>query len=1264
MWNKNKQSIISGDDSINLIAGRDIFFIGNAPTGLIDQKIEEEVEILRKSRFFSECDSVASSLRFGRRLVKGDLLGGSDELRGRALAWCARLLTRSDELGQAEEFLKLAIILGDSVETKLAEAFIISQKGDKAAAHSILADIESSASRSAALMVSAHHDGAEGALDWMKASGYAVGDLDSDGKCFLLNHQLQLGRWEEVSQTVGALSLEDFSNTPILNHLAALATLAPTIPPDFRAIVLTQVPFDAREFPLASDAVAMNARRLARQHFFDAVGAAKQLALPSAERVADVYTLWLELRDPAQTVHGRNRLEAKLRDPDFSLGVVHFALQYGIKLDLDAVERDIDRQIARNGGMTIEAAIARFALAFTQPTAEEAANYIARYYDQLASHIGTKLMRYRQIEMLSQAGQVEKANEILAQLVGEGIPSDQERNLRRIISEVHGSDPVESRKVQYETTNNLSDLISLVGELEDKQRWDDLCKFGRLLFEETRSLRDAERLVSAFNNTHRFREVVFFLEENSDYLLQSKHLRMSYAWGLYNEGAFLESRASLADLHDEVDNPNYRALQVNLGIATGDWASLAAYVADEYRKRDDRSAQDLIGIAQLALHLGSPQAKDLVFAAAKKANDDPAILAAAYFTATSAGWENDPQIFQWLEKASELSGENGPLQRMSLKDILDRKPEWDRRESETWRLLAQGQIPIFLAAQALNRTLIDLTGFPALANLTETDPRRRSAISAYSGKRMPLEVDIRGKSVALDSTALLTLSFLKILDVALDAFETIYIPHSMLGWLFQERQKAAFHQPSRIANAHKVRDLLATDVLYRFTPSTVANSDLSAQIGDELAALIAEAEKVREGESAQHIVIRSAPVHRLASLMEEEADLSAHTAVLSSCLAVVQRLKQKGVITADEEKKARAYLQLHEKQWPNQPEITDRATLYLDDLSISYFLHLGLLGKLKAAGLTAVVSPRELSETDTLITYERISEEVKDVIERIRATLNSRIESGHVKIGSMHRLDKSEDESISEHPSVGILALAPLCDISIIDDRFLNQHEYIASDGKQAQVLSTLDLLDALVSAGFLSDDERLEYRTRLRRAGYFFVPVCVPELERCLMSSNIAEGKVVETAELKAIRESVLRVRMSDWLRLPEEAPWLDGTLKAFVHVLRNLWVDGADIKEVSVRSDWLAEQIDVRGWAHSIVPENADNTVRIGRAMHILLLLAPPTGVQEGVTKAYWSWVEERILAPIQEQFPDVYEWLVSWYRNYFANLVERLLMGENNS
>ena len=97
----------------------------------------------------------------------------------------------------------------------------------------------------------------------------------------------------------------------------------------------------------------------------------------------------------------------------------------------------------------------------------------------------------------------------------------------------------------------------------------------------------------------------------------------------------------------------------------------------------------------------------------------------------------------------------------------------------------------------------------------------------------------------------------------------------LFAGFFDEKQRVAFHQPSRIKDARQIRDFLATDALEKLSPSTVPDSDLSAQVGDELAQLIAEAEKAREDDDTQRIVVQPSPVYRVASLMEEEADLTA-----------------------------------------------------------------------------------------------------------------------------------------------------------------------------------------------------------------------------------------------------------------------------------------------------------------------------------------------------------------------------------------------------
>ncbi len=368
MLTKSRQQINAGDQSINVIAGNNAnIFIGTPiPTDLVGRVIDEEIDKLRKSRLYAEVDNVHASLILGRRITDGDLSGGAGEIKGRALAWCARLIFRSEYEREHEEFLQLAKTFGDSVEVRIAEAVALSRKEDKTASLRALAKIDSHASYSAGLLIVAHHDGVESALKWMSDSGYSTTDLDADGKSVLLTYQLQLGRWDESVLTSDEISEENFKESPVLHYLVALAKLASTIPLDFRSAALMQVPFEAAQFPLASNSAAIDVRQAARHHFLCAAEEAKNINCPRAERIADEYALWLELRDPEQSAHGKMKLECRLRDLKGALGFVHYAFQFGIKLNLDAVERCIEQNIAMNGGVTNDAAIARFALAFAQ----------------------------------------------------------------------------------------------------------------------------------------------------------------------------------------------------------------------------------------------------------------------------------------------------------------------------------------------------------------------------------------------------------------------------------------------------------------------------------------------------------------------------------------------------------------------------------------------------------------------------------------------------------------------------------------------------------------------------------------------------------------------------------------------------------------------------------------------------------------------------------------------------------------------------------
>ena len=138
----------------------------------------------------------------------------------------------------------------------------------------------------------------------------------------------------------------------------------------------------------------------------------------------------------------------------------------------------------------------------------------------------------------------------------------------------------------------------------------------------------------------------------------------------------------------------------------------------------------------------------------------------------------------------------------------------------------------------------------------------------------------------------------------------------------------------------------------------------------------------------------------------------------------------------------------------------------------------------------------------------------------------------------------------------------------------------------------------------------------------------------------------------------------MSTWLQLPEEAYWFVELLKTFVQVLKDQWKADADFSVARARSDWLLGQIGIHGWAHSYGPEIGADIVKTGRSIHIMAVLIPPVEEPQKVKDEYWNWVEGRVLAPIKEQYPDVYLELVEWHRRWIENIVDMDLIEERRN
>jgi hypothetical protein len=593
---------------------------------------------------------------------------------------------------------------------------------------------------------------------------------------------------------------------------------------------------------------------------------------------------------------------------------------------------------------------------------------------------------------------------------------------------------------------------------------------------------------------------------------------------------------------------------------------------------------------------------------------------------------------------------------VSMKELFEQKPAWDKQANNVVAELNAGKLPAFLAGELLSRSTLDLTLVPALANLAEVDVRKRSIVYAFSGARgrMPITT---GASMAVELGALVTLARLDLLDLVFARFP-IVIPHSTLGWLFKERATAIFHQPSRIKHAELLKSLINARAITIVPEPPQPDSALVRDIGKDLADLLVLAKNQSEV-GTPTVVVRSPPIHLVGSLMRDEANLKAYENLIVSCGAVVSVLKTAGALTAPEEAQARAYLHTQEKAWPNEPTVGLECTFLLDGLSIAHLRTAGVLEKLKTSGLKVSISQNDDDEANALLAMASLTGEELDVIDRIRAKLAAGLADGSVRAVRATKVD--EDRAFQSHPTYTVMALSEPTQYVLVDDRALNRLSAISHDGGQSAIITSLDLLDHLQEIGAITEAETFSHRATLRRCGYQIIPVSEPELRAHLFTTDVKEGTVLETAELKAIRESLLRLRMTRMLQLPQELPALQQTQVSLVRLIREVWLAPDWEEKAEARADWLLQLSDIRGWASAAEPGFERNLAVFGYAQYVWQLASAMVGLDGKVRERYFAWITSRVLDRVKQSEPEVYAWLVTHAKDLITGGVNDLAAGK---
>ena len=1217
---------------------------------IIDAEVVRRVERLRKCRLFAAFDTIGETRSIVSALKHGDLASTSDAEKATALAWCARFLSPHAP-SEAESILN-GIASPDPEAGSIARSCIAAFRGNLQEALGKFSAIGTSVARGAALISVLRVRGFEEADQWLQKARLTLADVDSDAKCLYLATAIDEGEWQLAFEAAKKIRDTDFERSPGLIFMTAAAFLGQAVHTELRMIVARGVPVFAAEFPLRSEPSALQNRRTAMKLYERLHSVAESLEVPEMAIQADDMALWLRLLDPEESEKARQDLNNSMQEPSTFLRRLGLALQFDVNIDLERAEGEVDRETALSGGMSYDAAAARLALVFSQKGPKAIAGYIGKHREQLAQHFGWKGVHSLEIGMLAKSNQTTQANARLEESVGRGLTETETSRLRRMLAEATGGDATAERLAVYEESESLVDLRVLVNAYENAHDWPKVSEYGKTLLDAAGDISDAHSYVIALYNVGRLDDALAVFEMYPALLARSATLGLLRATIIFERGRLDDARTALQALRQTHDSPDARQLHINLAIVSGDWESLQGFVESEWNARGDRTPGEMLRAGQIAHHIGAVRGKELVRDAARRSSHDPDVLIGCYNTAVTAGWEDEAEVHQWVEHAAELSGDDGPVRSVTIEEILKSTPDWSRRESKAWDLLEKGEIPISAAGRLLNRSLLSLYLLSALRNLDEPDVRKRPMVYAFSGARE--KYDVEPKIVAMDVTALITAELLNLVDVYIETFDHIVIPHNTLAWLFEEKAKILFHQPSRVVAAREIRRMVSEGHLQTFEGSSIVPDHLVTEVGETLAMLIAEASFDEHADLRQRRVVRGGPVYKANTFMREPADLDPYKRYFCSTFAVVEKLAQKGVLTAQEVADAGAALNLREDRWDSESPIADGAVLYLDDLTVSHLQFLGLLSKLHRANVTAVVSPSELKEADALISYDAKSSDVVSTVDTLRLRLRECMESGKVRLGIAIRVD-DEDSSreIMTHPTIAMLKLIDEADVGVVDDRFINQHVSIESETTSRPLITTLDLLNVLKVQGKISAAQNQAAIRKLRLAGFSLIPVTVEELTELINTAPVADGVLTETAELRALRESVQRVRMGDCLQLPREINWMHSVTQSCLFTLRELWKDGLDETAAGARSDWLLELADVRRWTHRMNETSQELMERY--CIWVMMVAMVPVIEPRPVKEAFWRWFEARVLKPIKEEDTGSYHSLLELAKDIVSASVE---------
>lgn len=1218
------------------------------PAHRADRLLAEDLSRVMRRRCFTEADTAKELEALADSVTDGEFRLAASERRAEVCDRAARAvaLVQPDK---AREWRARAAQLDPTHDLTIVDALLLEAAGDGDGALRALREKDDPETRTALLLAIRRLRGSAQALSWASLEELGPTDFNPIGSFQLVSCALDTNDFGAATSFLHQTPPQHFVNLPVLDMLKAQIDVAGLAPEARRLDLMRALPLDPQGVPLAESLAAQRVAEQAIDDFGRLAGTFEDLGLAEQQQFALEFRLWLQLKNSATRAEAIKQLKSEIADPKLTARRVRLAIGYNVPFDRAALARSLKRK-KELGGWRPEERFAAFMIALASDNPRAVGEFIAANRDELFSAPDFEAGGLVDLEVrsLAAAGDITGARRALDAFVGSKIDEASARSLREDLDALETGRQLEVARLRYEASpdhDNLRLLVALYAREGDQR---GLATYAAELAKQTGTLDDLQLALSALQGLNDNAGMARLLRALPDLVARDDQLRALEGWSLSRSGQVMEAAPIARELLKKRGLPQDFELAVRVAIETGDWDFLQSLLDQAQGKIAAFSAHDLMRFARLAFEVGSRSVQTFRDAALAAAPDDPRINLEAHMLALDAGDEKlESKAGDWLKRAAETSGPDGPVRIVKLADVADQFASRSQAMNEMDSGLRKGELPLIMVAEALGREFTGMFLGQAIQNADPSVSGVAYPVLAFSGAHVPAQLD-PSQTVGLDVSSILTLGFLGRLSDAIDRFDALVISPHTLAYLFAERRFLRVQQPSLVNRAKRVQALIASGALK--TVPTRFGAPKIQEVGEELASLLAHAAETGG------VVARPAPVPRIGTLSEDNADLGEMEARLADLNAVLAFLKAKGQLGASSEASAGAYVTQVDVGWTSGSVISADRPVYLDSLTISYLSFLDLLEPLARVAPVLYVHESVAADSSGWIRGERHAAELDTLIEGIRVSLRRGLMSGKVRFSARRPPDAGDRRGRGgQMPTLDLLSDLEGVDVVSVDDRFFNRApSWDDSRGHLASVANTLDVLVALNANGDDRTVDIWEELHRLRAAGFFAVPVTSVEIVHRLLAATHETGRVLPTPELQSIRDSIdlPNIRNVD---VAGDAPWFNRVRLELLRAIATIWEQDADVATKRARADWALSALPNPLLWRLIDDDDASFALARQQAVSQAAMLIAGSVNKGRAAADYKAWLEEDFIPYFTQSDPELWDQIIEDLKSFVARVID---------